>query len=171
MNVTKGFLDSQASLQLPRQAPPVGRALRILLGLVLMVYVTPVYFRVPTPLAARTLLLMLGLIGLYSLIHIVVSRRIVGSRPCLGAVVAMGLLVALYVAGAPGSLILGHGEGQLAAVTFLGISLVVAGVRAVPGCELMAIPGAFFGKDTDLACLIFSPLDRLERKLRSKPGV
>jgi len=70
-----------------------------------------------------------------------------------------------------GSLILGHGEGQLAAVTFLGISLVVADVRAVPGCELMAISGAFFGKDTELACLIFSPLDRLERKLRSKRGV
>ena len=57
--------------------------------------------------------------------------------------------------------LLGHGEGVLAAVTFLGISLIVAGVRAAPGCELMAIPGLFFGKHTELACLIFSPLDRL----------
>jgi hypothetical protein len=46
--------------------------------------------------------------------------------------------------------------------------LVVAGVRAVPGCELMAIPGVFFRKNSELACLIFSPLDKLERKLRSK---
>jgi hypothetical protein len=83
---------------------------------------------------------------------------------------AVMLLVALYLAGGHGSLILGHGEGQLAAVTFLGISLVVAGVRATPGCELMAIPGLFFGKDTELVCLIFSPLDKLERKLRSKPA-
>jgi hypothetical protein len=131
-----------------------------------MIYVTPVYFKIPAPLAVRSLLLMLGLVGIYSLIHIVVARRIIG--PCLGAVVANGLLVAVYVAGGPGSLIVGRGEGALAAVTFLGISLAIAGVRAVPGCEVMAIPGLLFGKHSKLACLIFSPLDTLERKLRSK---
>jgi hypothetical protein len=169
--VTKGSLNSQALLQQPRQAPPVGRALRILLGLALTIYVTPVYFRVPVPLAVGAWLLVLGLIAVYSLIHIVVSRRIVAFGPCLGAVVAVGLLVALYVAGASGLPILGRGKGQLAAVTFLGVSLVVAGVRAVPGCEVMAIPGLLFGKHTELACLIFSPLDKLERRLRSKHGV
>jgi hypothetical protein len=163
--------NSKALPQEPRRAPPIGRVLRILLGLVLMVYVTPVYFQVPVRVAVGSLLLILGLIGLYSLIHIVVSRCIIGPSPCLGAVVAWGLPVALYVAGASGAPVLGHGKGQLAAVTFLGISLVVAGVRAVPGCELMAIPGMLFGKHTELACLIFSPLDRLERKLRSKHGV
>ena len=163
--------DSQTSLQQPRQAPPVGRALRILLGLALMIYVTPVYSQVPARVAVGSLLLMLALIGIYSLIHMVVSRRIVAFGPFLGAIVANGLLVALYVAGGSGLPILGHGKGQLAAITFLGISLVVAGVRAAPGCELMAIPGIFFGKHTELACLIFSPLDKLERKLRSKRGV
>ena len=169
--MTRSSLDSQALLQQPSQAPPVGRALRILLGIALMVYVAPVYFRVPIRLAVGSFLLVLGLIGAYSLIHIVVSRRIIGFGPCLGAVVAMGLLVALYVAGASGLPILGRGKGQLAAVTFLGVSLVVAGVCAAPGCELMGIPGLFLGKHTELACLIFSPLDRLERKLRSKRGV
>lgn len=83
---------------------------------------------------------------------------------------AWGLPVALCIASAPGSPILRRGVGDLAAVTFLGISLVVAGVRAAPGCELMAIPGLLFGKHTELACPIFSPLDWLERKLRSKRG-
>jgi hypothetical protein len=145
----------------------VGRALRILLGLVLMVYVTPIYFRVPAGVAVGSLLLMLGLIGVYSLLHIVLSRTIVAVAPWFGAVVANGLLVAVYIVGAFGSPIVGHGKGQLAAVTFLGISLIVAGMRAAPGCEVMAIPGLLFGKHTELACLIFSPLDRLERKLRS----
>jgi hypothetical protein len=145
--------------------------LRILLGLTLMVYVAPVYFQVSAGVAVGSLLLMLGLIGVYGLIHLVVSRRIVAFSPCLGAVVATGLLVALYVAGASALPIIGRGKGQLAAATFLGISLVVAGVRAVAGCELMAIPGIFFGKQTELACLIFSPLDRLEHKLRSRRGV
>ena len=64
------------SPQQPSQAPPVGRALRILLGLALMVYVEPVYFQVPVQLSVRVLLLMLGLVGVYSLIQIVISRRI-----------------------------------------------------------------------------------------------
>jgi hypothetical protein len=168
-DVTRDSLDSQTLLQ-SRQAPPMGRVLRILLGLVLMVYVTPVYFQVPVRVAVGSLLLMLGLIGIYSLIHIVVSRRIVAFGPFLGAIVANGLLVALYVAGASGLPILGHGKGQLAAVTFFGVSLVVAGVRAAPGCEVMAIPSLLFRKHTELACLIFSPLDRFERKLRSTRG-
>jgi hypothetical protein len=75
LTMTKGSLDCPASLQLPRQAPPVGRALRILLGLVLMVYVTPVYFRVPMGLAVGACLLVLGLIGVYGLIHICIATN------------------------------------------------------------------------------------------------
>jgi hypothetical protein len=160
---------SQASLQQPRQAPPVGRVLRVLLGLVLIVYVTPVYFRVPARVVVGSLLLILGLIAIYTLIDIVAARRIIiAFSPRLATVAAHGLLVVLYVAGASRLRILGHGRGQLAVVTFLAISLVVAGVRALSGCELMAIPGIFFRKDTELACLVFSPLDKLERKLRGK---
>jgi hypothetical protein len=58
--VTKGSLDSQALSQQPRQAPPVGRVIRILFGLALIVYVTPVYFKVPVRVAVGSLLLMLG---------------------------------------------------------------------------------------------------------------
>jgi len=169
--VTKGSLDSQALLQQPRKAPPIGRALRILLGLVLMAYVAPVYLQVGARVAVGSFLLMVGLIGVYSLIHIVVSRGIVAFSPFLWVIVANGLLVALYFAGASALPILGYGKGQLAAVTFLGVSLVVAGVRAAPGCEVMAIPSVLFGKHTELACIIFSPLDRLERKLGSKRHV
>jgi hypothetical protein len=120
------------------------------------------------PVAVRALLLILGLIGVYGVIHVVASRRIATIGPSLGAVVAVGPLVALYVAGASGASIVGRGAGELAAATFLAISLVFASVRADPGCEVMAIPGALFGRHTELACLVFSPLDRLERRWRSK---
>ena len=154
----------------PRQAPPLGRVLRILLGLVLLAYAVPVYFQVPLRVAVGSFLLMLGLLGFYSLI-LVSSRRLTLFSTWLGAIVTTGVLVAVYVAGASRSPILGGGKGQLATVTFLGVSLVVAGVRAVSGCELMAIPGVFFHTHTDLACIIFSPLDKLERALRRKRSV
>ena len=161
-------LDSPASSQRSRKAPPVGRALRIALGLVLMIRVVPIYFHVDARLAVGALLLMLALLIVYSLLHVVVSRRLVGFGPGLGAVVGLGILVAVYLAGSPGAPLLGRGEGQLAAGTFLGASLIVAGIRADPGCEVMAIPGVLFGKHTELACLVFSPLDWLERKWQSK---
>ena len=83
--------NSQTLSQEPRRAPPVGRALRILLGLVLTVYVAPVFFRVPVGVAVGSLLLVLGLVGVYSLIHIVLARRILPMGPRFGAVVANGL--------------------------------------------------------------------------------
>jgi hypothetical protein len=106
--VSKDSLDSQALLQQRRQAPPVGRALRILPGVVLIVYVTPVYFQAPVRVTVGSLLLILGLTAAYTLIHIGVSRRIVSFGPCLGAVVAAGLLVALYIVGASQFPILGR---------------------------------------------------------------
>jgi len=149
-----------------RRALPVGRVLRVLLGIGLIAYVSPVYFQVPRRIVVESLLVMLGLIGVYSLILAVLSRRIAFSNQWLVAVAASGVLVVLYILGGSRLPILGGGRGQLAAATFLGISLVVAGLRAVPACELMAIPGLFFRNHIDLPCLIFSPLDKLERKLR-----
>jgi hypothetical protein len=53
---------------------PVGRALRILLGVALIIYVAPVYFRLPMRTTIASSLLVLGLIGLFSLVHIVMAR-------------------------------------------------------------------------------------------------
>src|SRR5216683_225144 len=75
---------AQASSQPPRKAPPVGRALRLLVGLLLIVH---------------------------SLLHIVVSRRLVALGSGLGALLGLGILVALYLAGGLGGPFLGRGEG------------------------------------------------------------
>src|SRR6266702_7474392 len=96
-------VDSQGASQPSRKAPPVGRALRILIGLVLMIQVVPIYFRVDARLALGALLLMLGLLIVYSLLHLVVSRRLVALGSGLGALGGLGILVALYLAGGPGA--------------------------------------------------------------------
>src|ERR1700757_1535816 len=77
-----------------RKTPPLGRALRILIGLALIAYVTPVFFRVPLRFTVEVFLLMLRLIAIYSLLQIVVLQHIVALGSSLGAVVATGLLVA-----------------------------------------------------------------------------
>jgi hypothetical protein len=145
---------------------PVGRALRILLGVALIIYVAPVYFRLPIRMTVVSSLLVFGLIGLFSLAHIAMVRCDTNVGQGVGLIAAMGLPIAVYFAGFSRLPIVGHGKGQLAVVTFLAVSLVIAGARATPGCEVMAIPNLLFGKNVDLTCLIFSPVDRLERKLR-----
>jgi hypothetical protein len=149
-----------------KRALPFGRALRLLLGIILMAYLIPIYGRLGVSFLFRTVLLILALLAAYSFIHLLASRSLLGFNSWLGTALANTLLIAVYLAGGLGGLFFGKGEGQLAAGTFLAISLLLAGVRGDAGCELMSIPGALFAKRSQLGCVVFSPVDWLERKLR-----
>ena len=149
-----------------QRALPVGRLLRLLLGLILMADLIPIYGRLGVPFLFRTALLILAMLAMYSFIHVLAWRKVLGLNSWLGTALTLALLIAVYLAGGRGGLLLGRGEGQLAAGTFLGLSLLVAGMRGDAGCELMSIPGALFNKRCRLPCVVFSPVDWLERKLR-----
>jgi hypothetical protein len=148
------------------RALPVGRVLRLLLGVILMADLIPIYGRLRVSFLFRTALLIVAILAVYSVIHVLASHKILGLNSWLGTALALGLLVAVYLSGGRGGLILGRGEGQLAAGTFLGASLLLAALRGDAGCELMSIPGALFNKRCRLPCVVFSPVDWLERKLR-----
>src|SRR4029077_2067160 len=100
------------------QAPPVGRVIRFLIGVVLVIIMIPTYTRVGFPFLLRTALLIVGLLVAYILIHALVSH------PWLGSILASALLVLVYLFGGYHGFLLGRGEGRVAAVTFLGGSLV-----------------------------------------------
>ena len=148
------------------RALPIGRLLRFLTGLAFILAVVPVYGRLGAPLSVRAGLLVLGLLAAYSLIHLFAARYPLARPPWLGASLALAPLVVTYAAGGLGGFLLGRGEGRLAAVTFVGASLLLAAARADAGCEVMSIPGALFRKRSYLPCLVFTPIDRLERRLR-----
>src|SRR5258707_11419356 len=121
------FIGSAVTNESPEsKAPPVGRALRGLFGILLMAYVTPVYFRIPLRTSLSVVLLIIGLIGIYSLIHVFISRRIIGFGPRLGAFMAVGLLVVLCVLCWPPGAILCPGAGGLGGGAFLGLWVFVA---------------------------------------------
>jgi hypothetical protein len=148
------------------RALPVGRLLRLVLGLILMAELIPIYRRLGISFLFRTALLIVAILAVYSVIHVLASHKILGLNSWLGTALALALLVAVYLTGGRDGLILGRGEGQLAAGTFLGASLLLAALRGDAGCELMSIPGALFDKRCRLPCVVFSPVDWLERKLR-----
>src|SRR5258708_3223116 len=83
-------------------------------------------FPTPSRTSVRVVLLIIGLIGIYSMIYVFISGGIIGFGPRLGAFMAVGLLVGWCVLSWPAVAILGRGEGALAVVTFLGMSLLIA---------------------------------------------
>lgn len=136
---------------------PIGRLLRLCLGILAFIVVIPYYFIVSVDVIFQSLLVMLAIIGFYILLDIVVNQYFQNINPILGAILANVPIILLWV--------LGRGAIQLGALTFLGISLIVTALRADTGCEVMSIPGLIFKRHTHLACVFFSPIDWIEKKM------
>ena len=48
---------------------------------------------------------------------------------------------------------------------YLGFSLIVAAARGYAGCEVMAISNWLTGRNDQVGCVIFSPIDAIEKKI------
>ena len=141
------------------KALPVGRILRFLLGVFLVAMVWP-FFRGATPnRILGAILVAVGLTVFYAVAHWLVSTYLTRLNRWVGAFLAILPVFLVFL--------FGGGLGQVGALSFLAVSLVLAAVRADAGCEVMSIPSLVFGRRTHLMCLLFSPLDWVEMKIVS----
>jgi hypothetical protein len=132
----------------------------LLLGAGIAVLVVP-YFREATWQAILAAVgIAIGLLFLYALIHIVVSNYLSNLNRWLGAVLAWVPAVLVFM--------MGGAPGQVGVLTFAGASLLLAGVRGDPGCEVMSIPGLIFKNHTHLVCILLSPIDWLEEQITTR---
>ncbi len=145
-----------------RKAGPIGRAVRLVVAICLVVIDVPVLLRAGSAYNLRTLGLVLALTLFYSLIHRMVSRHWRNLNRWLGAVLAVTPAFLIWFYGQGGGLLFGQGEGGTAAITYIALSLLIDVVRADSGCEVMAIPGLIFRDRTHLACIVFCPFDAME---------
>jgi hypothetical protein len=53
-----------------------------------------------------------------------------------------------------------------AALLFYGATMLVAAGRGYGGCEVLAVSNWVLGRDDQIGCLLFEPLDRAERTHR-----
>lgn len=53
-----------------------------------------------------------------------------------------------------------------AALVFYGTSMVLAALRGDAGCEVLAVSNWLLGRDDQMGCVVFSPIDHLERNRR-----
>jgi hypothetical protein len=56
-----------------------------------------------------------------------------------------------------------------AVVIFYGVAMLTAAIRGYAGCESLAISNWILKRDDQLGCLLFSPIDFVERKLFPQP--
>ena len=54
------------------------------------------------------------------------------------------------------------------AALFYGATLVVAAWRALPGCEATVLSNSILGRDDQLGCPVFSPVDEAEARLKAR---
>lgn len=150
-----------------RRTGPIGRTLRLLVAVCLLIIDVPVLLKAGTAYNLRTLALVAALAVFYTLVHIAVSRYLLTLNRWLGAVLAIAPVVLVWYFGQGGGPLFGQGEGGTAAITYIAISLLVDVARANAGCEVMAIPSLIFRRRTHLPCLAFGPIDAIETARRT----
>ena len=67
---------------------------------------------------------------------------------------SLAVFLALYLMGATSD----------AALIFYGTSMLVAAVRGYAGCEVLAVSNWLLGRDDQIGCAVFWPVDYLERR-------
>lgn len=152
----------------PTKAGIGGRMLRLVFGVCVMIVALPVWFEAGWGYHSRSLAIMAALVLFYTLIHFIVSRYLPGLNRWIGAILAVTPVSLVWYFGQGGGPLFGQGEGGTAAITYIGVSLLIDALRADAGCEVMALPGLIFGDRTHLACIVFSPFDALESRKEAR---
>lgn len=134
----------------------VGRVFRFGLGAFFFTEVWPVYQEVTVDGVIVRLIWAVGLILFYIALHVVIIKLTPHINSVIGALLAFGPFLSVFIIGY-------GGPAATGALTFISISLILAALRADPGCEVMSIPALVSSKHTHLACLLFSPIDWIER--------
>jgi hypothetical protein len=138
----------------------IGRLLRLILGLFFVTEVYPVYRDVTTEGALIRLGWALALVAFYVLLHLIIVKYFQNINMVLGAILAFGPFLSVFFIGY-------GGPAATGALTFISVSLIIAAVRSDSGCEVMSIPTVFLGKHTHLCCIVFSPIDWIEKGLNN----
>ena len=143
-------------------ARPVGRVLRLVLGVLLIVESGGNLVGSDLALVAMTAGVVVGEFLFYAAVHLVIVRFVSSINRWAGAFLAVTPVVLVFV--------VGGASGQLGTSLFVGISLLFTALRNDAGCEVMTLPGMMLGRRTHLVCVALSPIDWVEEKASQRFG-
>ncbi len=139
------------------KARPVGRVVRLLVGVLLVVEGGRPLVGSSLGLVAATAGVVIGAFVFYAALHLVITRYVPTANRWVGALVAVTPVALVFV--------LGGTPGTLGSLLFVGVSLLLTAVRNDAGCEVMTLPGMVFGQRTHLVWVVMSPIDWVEEKI------
>ena len=146
-----------------RRIGPIGTTLRALVGVGLL------YIGVGIEAVSSAIELHDLLIGLVALPAIALALGLTARRYSAepvrfdgpaGIVVNCAVIVALATNPYTGG----------GAALFYGLTLLIAAWRGQPGCEATVIPNWVLGRDDQIGCPTFTPIDQAEARLRRRGG-
>lgn len=143
-------------------ARPLGRVLRLLLGVFLIVETGWSLIESSPSIVAMMAGVVVAEFLFYAAVHAVILRTGSSINRWVGAVLAVTPVALVFV--------LSGAAGQLGTNLFIGISLLFTALRNDAGCEVMTLPGMAFGKRTHLVCIAFSPIDWAEETVCQRFG-
>jgi hypothetical protein len=111
----------------------------------------------------RVLWMFGEVIVFYLLVHVFIIRYRPTMNRWLGALLVAIPLIALFV--------LGGQAGRVAAVGYVGITLLLLSAKGNTANEVLFIPSLLSGKETHLPCLLFAPIDLIEQNLGGPGGM
>ena len=139
----------------------IGRALRLMLGALLCWMTYTVMSAQVTPFNLKVLWIFGGLLIFHLIVHVAIVRFGPDLNRWLGAFFVVLPLLALFVFGGQ--------TGRVAAVGYVGVSLLLLTVKGNSANAALYLPSLLSGRETHLRCLLFAPIDLIEKNL-SGPG-
>jgi hypothetical protein len=158
-----------------RQIGAIGTTARVVLGLLLLaggvvgLHVSVINGRVQSGFEPLSVALGLVVFPAVLLAWQLMRARRTATR--LEATGPMGTALNMLVVGAlllipwyaPRLSFLGY-----AALVFYGASMLLAALRGYGGCEVLAVSNWVLQRDDQVGCLVLSPVDHLERRLKGE---
>ncbi len=151
--------DSSSNVSRIPTAMALSRVLRFGLGALIVASLIPTLLDASAAGLLRVAAAFLGLVILYTIIHVVVGRYFGWINRWVGAAIAVAPVGATLLMGP---------VPMVAGALFIGVSLLLMAALGDPGCEVMAIPSLLWSRRTHLACIVFSPLDWLEARVTGR---
>ena len=149
----------------PTQVPTglIARTLRLMLGAFLCWMAYTVMAAETTDFNLTVLWVFGGLLIFYVVVHISIGKFGPNMNRWLGAVLVVLPLIGLFVFAGQ--------TGRVAAVGYVGITLLLLTAKGNSSSEVLFIPALLSGRETHIRCLIFAPVDLIEQNLGGPGGM
>jgi hypothetical protein len=145
-----------------RRIGPLGTASRLLAGLALLYVAASDGGRLSWDLGWYEVALGLGAFPAVALSVGLAARRFADAPVRFTGPVGLAVNAALGIA------LFANPDTAGGAALFVGTTLLVAALRAQPGCELTVISNSILRRDDQIGCVAFTPIDELEARLTAR---